>query len=92
MNASVPLVHPFPARMSPQLALESLPRRQDRPFRVLDPMMGSGTIPVLAAMRKHKAIGFDLDPLAVMIARAWGRSLVSRTFMRAAKQVARMAR
>jgi hypothetical protein len=54
--------------------------------------MGSGTIPVFAAMRKHEAIGFDLDPLAVIIARAWGRSLVSRTFMRSAKQVVRQAR
>jgi hypothetical protein len=40
-------------------------------------MMGSGTIPVLAAMRKHEAAGFDLDPLAVLMARVWGRSLGS---------------
>ena len=29
MNASVPLVHPFPARMAPQLALDRLPRRPE---------------------------------------------------------------
>lgn len=40
MNASLPLVHPFPARMAPQLALNRLPRPQARLFRILDPMMG----------------------------------------------------
>jgi len=55
-------------------------------------MMGSGTIPVLAAMRKHEAVGFDSDPLAVLIARAWGRPLASREFMSAAREVVRLGR
>lgn len=67
MNASLPLVHPFPARMAPQFALDRLPRLRGRTLRVLDPMMGSGTIPVLAAMREHVAFGFDSDPLALLI-------------------------
>jgi hypothetical protein len=92
MNVSSPLVHPFPARMAPQLALDRLPRPQTRSFRILDPMMGSGTIPVLAAMRKHEAVGFDSDPLAVLIARAWGRPLASREFMSAAREVVRLGR
>ena len=92
MNASSPMVHPFPARMAPQLALDRLPRQQARSFRILDPMMGSGTIPVLAAMRRHEAVGFDSDPLAVLMARAWGRSLVSGKFMRAAREVVRLGR
>ena len=29
---------------------------------VLDPMMGSGTIPVLAALQGHAAVGLDMDP------------------------------
>lgn len=92
MNVLSPLVHPFPARMAPQLALDRLPRRGDRPLNVLDPMMGSGTIPVLAAMRRHEAAGFDLDPLAVLIARTWGHSLPAGTFMEAAREVARSGR
>lgn len=92
MNASLPLVHPFPARMAPQLALDRLPRPQARSFRILDPMMGSGTIPVLAAMRKHEAVGFDLDPLAVLMARAWGRPLAPRKFMSAAREVVQLGR
>jgi hypothetical protein len=92
VNVSLPLLHPFPARMAPQLVLECLPRQQDQTIRVLDPMMGSGTIPVLAAMRKYEAIGFDLDPLAVLIAQAWGRPLIVSMFMHAAREVAHSAR
>ena len=92
MNASSPLVHPFPARMAPQLALDRLPRPQARSFRILDPMMGSGTIPVLAAMRNHEAVGFDSDPLAVLMARAWGRPLASEMFMSAAREIVRLGR
>lgn len=68
-------VHPFPARMAPEFALEHLPRRLDGGLTVLDPMMGSGTIPVMAALQGYKAIGFDVDPLAVIIARTTGRPL-----------------
>jgi hypothetical protein len=92
VNSSVPLIHPFPARMAPELALDRLPRPQAGSFRVLDPMMGSGTIPVLAAMRQHEAVGFDLDPLAVLIAQAWGRPLIVSMFMHAAREVAHSAR
>jgi SAM-dependent methyltransferase len=40
-------------------------------LRVLDPMTGSGTTLVTARMRGHEAVGFDRDPLAVLIAGAW---------------------
>lgn len=92
MNVSSPLVHPFPARMAPQLALDRLPRQGRLPLKVLDPMMGSGTIPVLAAMNRHEASGFDTDPLAVLVARTWGRPLPVGNFLKAAREVARQGR
>jgi hypothetical protein len=82
-------VHPFPARMAPELALDRLP---DEPACVLDQMMGSGTIPVLAGTRGHTAIGFDLDPLALLIAEVWGRSLNEEKYVEAAEDVADEAR
>ena len=61
-------VHPFPARMAPQLARDAL---QDvRPGgRVLDPMCGSGTVLLEAVRRELIAIGRDVDPLAVLMSR-----------------------
>ena len=63
-------VHPFPARMAPGIALEVISKAK-RPLRVLDPMVGSGTVIALARLKKHRAIGVDIDPLAVLISRVW---------------------
>jgi SAM-dependent methyltransferase len=41
------------------------------PLRVLDPMAGSGTTVAMARLLGHRATGFDTDPLAVLISRAW---------------------
>ena len=62
-------IHPFPARMAPELAsevLSALPVGS----RILDPMCGSGTVLRQAVERGHWAVGRDLDPLAVLITRA----------------------
>ncbi|GHD68908.1 DNA modification methyltransferase [Luteimonas padinae] len=63
-------VHPFPARMAPELALASL---ADLPADsvVLDPMSGSGTVLRQALALGHRAVGFDMDPLAVLMSRVW---------------------
>lgn len=63
-------VHPFPARMAPELAIRAL-RRLPMGSRVLDPMAGSGTVLRHAAALGHTAIGRDLDPLAVLMTRVW---------------------
>lgn len=66
----LPPIHPFPARMAPGIVWNRL-ASQPAGLRVLDPMAGSGTTPAAAQRLGHSAIGFDSDPLAVMIARAW---------------------
>ena len=63
-------VHPFPARMAPGIALEEV-AKSERPLRVLDPMSGSGTVLAVARSMGHRAIGFDIDPLAVLVSRVW---------------------
>lgn len=67
-------VHPFPARMAPELALSHM-AHAERSLTVLDPMAGSGTVLALAQARGHRAIGFDLDPLAVLISQVWTRHI-----------------
>lgn len=65
---SVRPVHPFPARMAPDIAERAVSELPPRSL-VLDPMMGSGTFLAAALQFGHDAMGFDTDPLAVLIAR-----------------------
>jgi SAM-dependent methyltransferase len=70
-------IHPFPARMAPGIALEAL-RQSKAPLRVLDPMAGSGTVLAVARAKGHRAFGVDLDPLAVLLAGVWTRTVDSQ--------------
>ncbi len=66
---SRPSFHPFPARL-PLSVAESLLRNISAPDAIiLDPMAGSGTTIVAAKKLGREALGFDLDPLALLIAR-----------------------
>src|SRR3989344_2361392 len=67
-------VHPFPARMAPGIALKVVGRKE-KPLRILDPMMGSGTVLALAQANGHRTFGIDIDPLAVLISRVWTRPI-----------------
>src|SRR5712692_7663621 len=63
-------IHPFPARMAPELALAHLADLPEGQI-VLDPMSGSGTVLRQASALGHLAYGFDVDPLAVLMSRVW---------------------
>jgi tRNA G10 N-methylase Trm11 len=54
--------------MAPELALETLEELTETGV-VLDPMAGSGTVLRQATLLGHRAIGFDMDPLAVLMTR-----------------------
>lgn len=66
-------IHPFPARMAPDLVTDALTDLKPGSV-VLDPMAGSGTVLRQASEHGHSAIGFDLDPMAVLVSRAWTTS------------------
>ena len=63
-------VHPFPARMAPGLVFDVV-ARNNKHLRILDPMSGSGTVLAIAQANGHRAVGIDMDPLAVLISRVW---------------------
>jgi DNA modification methylase len=81
-------IHPFPARMAPELALEAL-KNIARGGTIVDPMMGSGTVIRQATDLGLNAMGFDMDPLAVLMSRVWTTpvedDLIERVHARAAK-------
>jgi hypothetical protein len=74
MTTPVPTIHPFPARMAPEIALAECARLEPGSL-LLDPMAGSGTSVRAATESGHRAIGVDMDPLAVLIARVWTRPI-----------------
>jgi SAM-dependent methyltransferase len=84
-------VHPFPARMAPEVVLGIIPEA-GKPLRVLDPMMGSGTVIALAQSKGHGATGIDIDPLAVLISRVWTTALDAAEVRAAAAEVLGSAR
>ncbi len=63
-------IHPFPARMASEIALETLRCLPPQSF-VLDPMCGSGTVVRQALECGHNALGMDIDPLSILMARVW---------------------
>ena len=67
-------IHPFPARMAPGIALEALGDSKT-PLCVLDPMAGSGTVLAVARAKGHRTYGVDIDPLAVLLAGVWTRTI-----------------
>ena len=84
-------IHPFPARMASSIVWDSLPS-DGRTLRILDPMAGSGTTLVVARAKGHKAIGYDTDPLAIIIARAWCTDVDSERLAVLAEEVLSRAR
>jgi DNA modification methylase len=61
-------LHAYAAKCPPQLVRYAL-RYYSKPGEtVLDPMAGSGTTLVEAKLAGRNALGFDIDPLARLIA------------------------
>lgn len=84
-NEKLKPIHPFAARMAPEIAFEALKGLKKNAI-ILDPMAGSGT--VLRAISEHGfiGIGFDTDPLAVLMSKVWTapidpKKLVSRAHL-----------
>ncbi len=77
--------------MAPEVALETLDKLGKNSL-VLDPMAGSGTVLRDATELGHRAIGFDVDPLAVLMARVWTTQVSDNLVEDLGREVVRTAR
>lgn len=83
-------IHPFPARMAPELALKALELTPVGGV-VLDPMVGSGTVIRQASDLGRRAIGFDMDPLAVLMSRVWTTPIEDELIVQTYERVRKLA-
>jgi DNA modification methylase len=60
--------HSYPARLHPMIAQRCVRRWTAPCGKLLDPFCGSGTVAVEARLLGRKAIGIDLNPLAIELA------------------------
>jgi tRNA G10 N-methylase Trm11 len=79
-------IHPFAARMAPEIAFEAL-KGLKKTSRILDPMVGSGTVLRTVSEQGYNCIGFDIDPLAILMSRVWTTSFNSDKIKLIAKQI-----
>lgn len=86
-------IHPFPARMAPDIAIDHLDSIEgESELVVLDPMCGSGTVLAAAADRGHAARGFDVDPLAVLMSSVATRAVDTMQVVAEAERICARAR
>jgi DNA modification methylase len=67
--------HSFPAKFPPQLPRKFIEGLTETGDFVLDPMVGSGTTMVEAYLSGRRGIGFDIDPLAMLVSKVKVSSL-----------------
>src|SRR5713226_2178297 len=84
-------IHSFPARMAPEIVLKELQQLPKR-ATVLDPMVGSGTVLRVAMDCGLRAIGRDVDPLAVLMTRVWTTPIDTKSFREQAAHILQMAK
>lgn len=84
-------IHPFPARMAPDIVRDVVAHLQPGQ-RVIDPMCGSGTVLREGVNAGLECIGYDIDPLAVLMARCWTSPLPPHRILHDANVVAERAK
>lgn len=85
-------IHPYPARFIPQIPRELIRLfPPDENLAILDPFCGCGTTLVEAVSRGYPAIGIDVNPLAILIAKVKTTPLQS-SLVSVARSVVKRAR
>ena len=62
-------VHPYPARMHPEIAKKVIQKYGTDDGLVFDPFMGSGGVLLEGVLAGHSAVGIDVNPFAVLLSK-----------------------
>jgi DNA modification methylase len=84
--------HSFPAKFPPQLPRKFIENLTEPGDVVLDPMVGSGTTVVEALLAGRKGMGFDIDPLALLLSQVKVSDLEPQQAAREGERVLKGAR
>lgn len=60
-------IHPYPAKFTIDLALEYIDKYTNKNSIILDPFCGSGTTLLASKVYNRKAVGFDVNFIAILI-------------------------
>ena len=83
--------HSFPAKFPPQLPRKFILELTNPGDVVLDPMMGSATTLLEAYFNGRQAVGFDIDPIAGLLARVKVQTFNAAELYAAGKQILKQA-
>lgn len=84
-------IHPFPARMAPDIVRDVVAHLRPGQ-KVIDPMCGSGTVLREGVNAGLQCVGYDIDPLAVLMARCWTTPIAPHRLLHDAYVIAERAR
>ncbi len=80
-------IHSYPAMMAPPIARRLISELTREGDIVLDPFCGSGTVLAEAILLNRKAIGYDINPLALLIAKVKTTPLKTRELEDALRRI-----
>lgn len=62
-------LHRYPARMHPEIAKNVIGDYANKKTLILDPFVGSGGVLIEAMLNDNNAIGFDINPFAILLSK-----------------------
>ena len=75
-------IHPYPAMLHPLLVNWLIDEYADADDLIFDPFCGSGVTLVESGIKGHGSVGFDINPLALLIAKTKTRTYQKERLLR----------
>lgn len=80
-------IHPYPAMLHPLLVDFLVEKYAKKGDVIFDPFCGSGVTLLQSKINGHESVGFDINPMALLIARAKTRTYQKRKLLEESKDL-----